>query len=214
MNNISLVAHSCDNYEFCWKGFFHFFDLNFKHDIPKYFLSEDKIVSQPGWKNIRTGTGEWSDRLRIALNQIPTDYVIYVQEDAWPYREMPTEIIEKAFEFFNKRNANAVYLTKTQIDPRYGNLKLFDAYKEHNIYSFYRDSSYIMNHQFGIWKRSALFENLHQGESPWTNEPRATKRISVIKEHDKYYCFDYAWYETVVRRGKFTNDGENMLKMI
>ena len=92
--------------------------------------------------------------------------------------------------------------------------KLFDAYKEHNIYSFYRNSSYIMNHQFGIWKRSALIENLQHGESPWTNELRATKRISAKREHDRYYCFDYAWYEMVVRRGKFTKDGENMLKGI
>ena len=44
--NVSIILHTCDSYEFCWDGFLHYFKKNFQIDnIKKYFCNEEKKIN-------------------------------------------------------------------------------------------------------------------------------------------------------------------------
>ena len=97
MSTLSVVVHTCDRYKFLYEGFFYFFDQFFPlKDIPAYLLTEEIDYSHPNVTTIKTGKGEWSERLQIGLSQIKEDYVFYLQEDFW-FLEMGDEKTLKLF---------------------------------------------------------------------------------------------------------------------
>ncbi len=80
-NNFALLVHSCDRYELLYKGFQYFFNKYWDFNVPctYYFATEEKQIALDKFINIRSGRGEWSDRLRILLEKIPENYIIYFQ---------------------------------------------------------------------------------------------------------------------------------------
>ncbi|MEO7444343.1 MAG: hypothetical protein ABIT96_07390, partial [Ferruginibacter sp.] len=84
-NPVALLVHACDRYELLYKGFEYFFNKYWKDPggINYYFATEDIFTEVKGFKNIRSGKGQWSDRLRCLLESLPEDYVLYFQEDMW-----------------------------------------------------------------------------------------------------------------------------------
>jgi hypothetical protein len=211
--DISLILQTCDNYEFCWNPFFRFFE-NGKLELPKYFCSENISVSKEGWSNIKTGKGEWSDRLISILEEIKTPYVAYMQEDFWPYREMDPEIFNFCLEELKRDNLSAFYITrKPPPNPEYGIFKAHSKFKSHEVLDFEAESPYLMNHQFAIWNKAELLKQLERGESPWENEIKGTERIKSRKEHNRYRLIDFKWYHTVVHKGKFVHDIHSMFDL-
>jgi|688.fasta_scaffold355310_3 hypothetical protein len=204
--DISLILHTCDKYEFCWNPFFQAFD-NGKLELPKYFCSETLSVSREGWLNIKTGKGNWSDRLVSILEEVKTPYIVYMQEDFWPYQEMDMELFNFCFEELKRDNLSAFYITrKPPPNPEYGIFKAHSIFKDHEVFDFEAESPYLMNHQFAIWNRVELLKQLERGETPWENEIKGTERIRSRKEHNLYRLIDFKWYHAVVHKGKFAHD--------
>jgi hypothetical protein len=208
---VTLILHTCDSYSFCWESYFHYIHKHFKVDIDKVFCTEETIVNQEGWSNLRTGKGEWSDRLIRILGDIKTPYVLYMQEDFWPIKDLDPEIVSKCLELMKRDKLSAFYITKsTSTRPEDGILKCYDEFKGNKMFRFMPNSPYIMNHQFALWDKLELLKNMVSNESPWQNEIRATRRIIERKEHENYKVMSHQWYEAVVRRGKFTEDGQRL----
>ncbi|WP_245235080.1 hypothetical protein [Pedobacter borealis] len=59
-NNIALLVHACDSYEFLYKGFDYTFSENWDFKIPcnYYFATEVKNADVNGFTNIKSGNGE------------------------------------------------------------------------------------------------------------------------------------------------------------
>ena len=87
-----------DRYSFLWPGWHHYFrrHWDFGIEAPVYFANEDADVRFPGIRQIKTGPGEWSDRLMCALSSIEESNVFYLQEDFWLVRPLPKKFFEKA----------------------------------------------------------------------------------------------------------------------
>jgi hypothetical protein len=189
MNQIALIVHTCDRYQLLYQGFEYFFKKNWPYkelDIKYYFLTEELDYQSDVFTNIKTGKGEWSDRLLNGLNQIPEPYIIYFQEDMWISRPLSAELVAKVIQFaldksvnLFKLSSNAVYYTTStgnQIDGLA--ISILDN----------KASKYLMSHQVSIWKKTFLADQLQYHEHPWRNEREGTKRLKAL--NPKIYHID------------------------
>jgi hypothetical protein len=180
-HNVALLVHTCDRYRFLYEGFSHFFNKNwdFKIDCNYYFATEELSVTLPHFTNIKSGKGEWADRLRRLLkDQITEQYVVYFQEDMWLnkpvsstfFNELLTQV--KLYEWQQvKLGSSAVYSTRPTTFIIEGfNVAILDN----------EASGYLMSHQVTVWNTHFLMQQLHKGEHPWRNERRGTKRLKKL----------------------------------
>jgi len=107
-SKVAVLVHSCDRYEFLYKGFEYFFSRHWDFQIPckYYFATEEKNINIKGFENILTGKGEWSDRLAVLLKKIPEDYILYLQEDMWLDKDVDNIFFEELFDLTIAINGN------------------------------------------------------------------------------------------------------------
>lgn len=179
-NKVALLVHSCDRYEFLYKGFEYFFSSHwdFRVSCKHYFATEEKRVNINGFENIQSGRGEWTDRLSVLLNKIPQDYILYFQEDMWLNKGINHVFFNKLFDLTLankwkqvKLNSSQVYKTiQTSVFIEGFNIAVIDNKK----------SEYLMSHQITLWDKQYLLKQLLKGEHPWRNERKGTKRLKKL----------------------------------
>lgn len=195
-----VVVHTCDKYEFLWEGWNHYFKKYWKSDIPVYFMNEEKDVDFA--PQIKTGKGEWSDRLIKGLKSVPDEHIIYMQEDFWL---QDTIDIETIIELFLQKDMNCLRIHESLLNTRYYSVEPTDV---DNLYKFTNDSNYLVSHQFSIWNKEFFLSCLKPNESPWVNEKAGTKRIQGVD--NKIYGYNLHWYDAVCRKGKLTDRGKEL----
>ena len=189
MSKIALIVHACDRYQLLFDGFYHFFKQNGGLDIPfkKYFLTENIDIHYEGFENIKTGTGEWSNRLLTALAQIPESHVLYFQEDMWLCKPISKSFFEEIDQFIASKNIKLLKLHSSEVYDTEGcgiyfqGLQLAQLNKE--------KSEYLMSHQVSVWEKKFLAAQLSPDEHPWRNERKATKRLR--RSSEILYQIDY-----------------------
>lgn len=178
---VAIVIHACDRYELLYKGFSFFFDRHWPKDtriFGYYFLTEEKTYDHPPFTNIKTGKGEWSDRLKRGLEQIQESYILYLQEDMWLTADVPADTLNKIIDFaldkkplLFKLNSSEVFKTKPT-DTVFNGLRVSVLDN--------KQSEYLMSHQASIWNKNFLMQQLAPGEHPWRNERKGTKRLRKL----------------------------------
>lgn len=141
-----------------------------------------------------SGPGEWSDRLTRLLHQIPTDYILYMQEDHWPRREPPD--LDQMMALVKEHD-----LWRLQLSPM---THFYSVRREGELLFFSPDSKYLVSHQPSIWKKDFLLSCLEPGESPWVNEYEGTKRLNnrpAIENRIAIYPRD--WYHHKCVKGQY-----------
>ena len=192
-NNVALLVHACDRYEFLYKGFEFFFSQHWDFGIPckYYFATEEKRVTINGFQNVQSGNGQWSDRLVVLLKKIPEDYVLYFQEDMWLNKDVNHAFFKQLFQLAIqyewmqvKLHSSEVYKTKaTQLFVEGFNIAKLDN----------ESSQYLMSHQVTLWNKKFLIQQLYKSEHPWRNERRGTKRLKKLDPeifHADYFAAD------------------------
>lgn len=202
INEIPVILHSMDSYSKFWNPWYHLFNLHCKNHGPIIFLSEEK---EPDFVNdvthIKTGEGEWGKRLLIALEQIESELVFYMQEDFWCIKDF--ELTDNILEMFEEYKMDQLHIKE--------NINLIKTIKiKDNLLKFAQDSEYTQNHQFGLWRKSKLKDNVLPNENPWENEINGSIRLN--KNPHNIYLLDYHWYISVCRRGQLMERGEKIIK--
>jgi hypothetical protein len=191
-----------DSYSRFWNPWYHLFNLHCKNHGPIIFLSEDK---EPDFiddiTHIKTGEGEWGERLLRALKQIDSELVFYMQEDFWCVNDY--ELTDQLLEMFEKFGMDQLHIKENT--PLISTKKITG-----NLYRFEQKSEYTQNHQFGLWRKDKLIENVLPNENPWENEVDGSKRLNQ-KPHN-IYLLDFYWYVSVCRRGQLMERGEKIIK--
>jgi hypothetical protein len=202
INEIPVILHSMDSYSRFWNPWYHLFNLHCKNHGPIIFLSEDK---EPDFiddiTHIKTGEGEWGERLLRALKQIDSELVFYMQEDFWCVNDY--ELTDQLLEMFEKFGMDQLHIKENT--PLISTKKITG-----NLYRFEQKSEYTQNHQFGLWRKNKLIENVLPNENPWENEVDGSKRLNQ-KPHN-VYLLDFHWYVSVCRRGQLMERGEKIVK--
>jgi len=188
-NKVALLVHSCDRYEFLYKGFEFFFSRHWPFDIPcnYYFATEEKSVTVKGFTNIQSGKGEWTDRLVILLNKIPEDYVLYFQEDMWLNKDVNPDFFKQLFQLSIQHQWKQVKLHSSEVYKTTPTNYFIEGF---NIATVDVESSdYLMSHQVTLWNKAFLLQQLPKGEHPWRNERKGTKRLKALRP--EIYHADY-----------------------
>jgi hypothetical protein len=197
--NLSVLIHTFNGYRHLWAGLSSAMCEHWNEKVPIFFGTD--VANQDGGtlifpentNMIRSGPGEWSDRLQVLLGQITTDYVLYMQEDQWPTQSPPD--LAEMMQIMTEK-----HLLRLQISPVVPFYKLFS---EENTLFFDVKSKYLVSHQPSIWKKSFLLECLKSGETPWVNEYEGTKRLKGDPRiHKKIAIYPYEWYKHMCVKGK------------
>lgn len=202
INEVPIILHSMDSYSKFWNPWFYLFNLHCKNHGPIIFLSEEK---EPDFVNevvhIKTGKGEWGERLLTALNQIENDLVFYMQEDFWCIKDY--ELTNDLLSLFESYQMDHLHIKE--------NINLISTeHVKDNLFKFSQNSNYTQNHQFGLWRRQKLIENVFPHENPWINEIEGTKRLN--KTDHRVFLLDYHWYISVARRGDIMERGQEIIR--
>ena len=83
LNSTSIVVSSCDKFQDVWSPFFTLF-FRYWPDcpFPIFLIANQQSYPDDRVKTILVGEDRgWATNLRMALDQVPTPYVLYLQED-------------------------------------------------------------------------------------------------------------------------------------
>ncbi|MFW0716317.1 hypothetical protein [Pedobacter sp. N23S346] len=179
-NNVALLVHACDRYEFLYQGFDIFFSKNWDFKIPCncYFATEVKDATVNGFQNIKSGKGEWADRLTALLNSMEEEYVLYFQEDMWLSKPVNSAFFKQLFDFAKQNNCQQIKLHSADV---YTTLETHQFIEGFNLATIDNKSSdFLMSHQVTLWKKDFLLAQLYKKEHPWRNERKGTKRLKKL----------------------------------
>jgi len=184
--DLSVLIHSFDKYKFLWKGchycFKKYWDFNTPVDI--YFANECVDISFSGFKQIKTGKGEWGFRMLKALDAIPTKHVLYIQEDMWLARKISCneitmlmndfiELNMQSLKFVGESDRTSRHFSKTKVKGRY-----------HRINT---DSWYLGDHMPAIWITDYIKRNILPEHTPWLNVGYANQTIRKHDDKPRHY---------------------------
>jgi hypothetical protein len=175
-NNVALLVHSCDRYEFLFKGFEIFFSKywHFSTDCNYYFATEEKKVTINNFENIQSGKGEWADRLKILLEErIKEEYILYFQEDMWLNKKTNALFFNQLFELAKKNNWQQVKLHSSEVYKTISTDQFIEEFQITKVDN--ANSGFIMSHQVTLWNKSFLIKQLLKNEHPWRNERKGTQ---------------------------------------
>ncbi len=189
-NNVALLVHSCDRYELLYKGFEFFFHKYWNFDVAcnYYFATEQKKALINGFENIRSGKGEWANRLAFLLKEkIQEDYVIYFQEDMWLYQQINAGFFNQLFEMATRNNWQQVKLHSSDVYKTIATDSFIEGFNIAILNNHHSD--FLMSHQVTLWNKNFLLQQLHKKEHPWRNERKGTKRLKRL--NPEIYHIDY-----------------------
>lgn len=207
----AIVVHTFDGYQRFWTGFIHFY-TKYASQVTwtVYFATEIKCPDNlpAHFVHLPCGQGEWGKRLRVALSQIPEQYVLYMQEDMWLTNTLTATYLNQAFQLAYLNNWN---LFKLQVDCQH---KINpDHHADYN-----NPQWYIASHQPGIWNKSFLLSTLSDNMTPFRHETSLNHRLHMNKDlantcecHQHFFSLDFPYLD-VSRRGRLLDSGRNMLK--
>ncbi len=178
---VALIVHSCDRYEFLYKGFDYFFMKHWDLSIPcnYYFVTEEIDANIHGFKNIKSGKGEWSDRLlKILRDPIKEEYILYFQEDMWLTKNVNAKFFIQLFQQAIENNWKQVKLHSSEVYKTKATNIFIEGFNISEISN--TESKFLMSHQVSLWKKDFLLDQLFKNENPWRNEKRGSTRLRKL----------------------------------
>jgi hypothetical protein len=195
MSSLAVLVHSFDKYSFLWPGYEEAFKKNWNLNYPEvYFASDIETKNKVGepFKMIYSGEGEWSDRLKRLLLQLPYDYVLYMQEDHWPTKKPP---LTECWQLMDELNLNRLQISLVN--------QFYSLTGDKIPLHFHHTSKYLVSHQPSVWRKSFFLDCLRPGETPWVNEYRGTKRLNERPDtKGKIAIYPCDWYDHKCVKGK------------
>jgi hypothetical protein len=177
---VALIVHSCDRYELLYQGFNFFFSKYWGSNaaVKCYFATEEIKVSFDNFAHIKSGKGEWSNRLSILLDQIEEDYIIYFQEDMWLSKAVDHSVLSRLIDLTIENQWKQVKLNSSSV---FSTIKGETFLNGLNISKLNNaESGFLMSHQVTLWNKAFLKQQLLPNEHPWRNERKGTKRLKKL----------------------------------
>lgn len=179
--NVALMVHTCDRYAFLYKGFRIFFEKYWDKSVHcnYYFATEQNDYSLDEFINIKSGKGEWADRLSYLLKEkIKEKYVLYFQEDMWLTAPTNANFFNELFTLTEQNNWQQVKLHSSDVYTVHAGNTFIEGFNIATVDN--QQSGFLMSHQVTLWNKEFLLAQLYSGEHPWRNERRGTKRLKKL----------------------------------
>lgn len=176
MLDTAVVMITCNKFNQAWDPFFTLFkkywnDCPYKvYMITDYGKYEDELVN-----NITLGKDyKFSSNLKIGLQQIPENKIVYFQEDYFFTDKFDTERIKNYNSYINKYDISCIRLC-----PCPAGTKPWDVDDSLGIIEFGAD--YRISTQTAIWDKKFLNSLLIDGETGGDFEILGTRRTGADK---------------------------------
>lgn len=182
----SVLVNTCDKFEDCWNPFFRLFSLYWRDYKGKIYLNtEYKDYSYPGLdvipvkgsagRKINGSFATWSQCLKWALDSIPEEIILYLQEDYFLKSQVQTSMIDDAVKLMlENKDIRCIHLTD-QGCPVLGPSE-YEGYDRCVLRDKYRVSC-----QAALWYKDELYSLLREWESAWEFEQFGSKRSAILK---------------------------------
>lgn len=176
--NLSLLVSSFDNYSVCWGPFCHGLKKYWPEHPPLYFITNH--LEAPCGNSLKLGEDQgWAKNLLTALELIPTDFVLYAQEDYWLQNPVVNHNIVDYLRYLESGSADYIRLY-----PAPGPDKLLD--EDERLGAIAQDSHYRASLQMALWRKETLKSLVLAEETPWQFEVNGSKRSQVSA--DRFWC--------------------------
>lgn len=219
MKNMSILIHTCDDYSWTWPIFFSCLNKHWDYRWPTFFAAEKEYCYLNKGAYIYTGKHEWSERLKIALEYIETDHIIYLQEDFWTLK-IEYNYLEAAVDFHINQGAHITKLG-TNYEFTYDKISMMGRLPVHKQKI---GSPYVMSHQpIAIFDKEYLLKAIDMYNKPCGPsefEEGVTRLINSGRLHTSAYCIgpmhmpnqSNIWtIEHGVRKGELIPEARNFL---
>lgn len=208
MNELAIIITTCDKFCDLWKNNSLLVNKFWPNHPPIYLVSDkDNYLGKQTFDNFMFFDGDYSFRLKQALNHIDAEYVFLTLDDYLISNYVDKKKIDFLFSFMQKNKLSYLRffkqtLTKGWID------------KENQIHLLpLTKCVYEVNLYPSIWKKEDLLKMIVNDESPWKFEVRLTRRA---REHN-LFC---GWVENkkvfpfvdTIRKGKYLRKAYRFLK--
>lgn len=195
--NYSIFLSTCDAYKDCWDPFF----LLFKKYWPDYsgtiYMVTDNLTYQyEGLKikclNINTINGidpsvniSWGKRMRMAMDLIDDDIILFMQEDFFIKDRVKNDIINNFAQLMvDHKDLMCLHLTRPQI-------KDADKSEFEHLYNMKVKQRYRADCQPALWRKEELYNVLEDEYSPWQMEVFGSKKSAQMNH--RYLIVDKNW---------------------
>jgi hypothetical protein len=223
--DISLLIQTCDHYDQFWPGMFYTLDFYWDYDsFPVYFSNEERKIEEmvfsckgkeykPSGKINQILTGKtdrngFSDRFIKSVENIPTKWVLYIQEDMWLRRGIEKDLLEDLLKFAEEKNVDSIKIhSKLFYYDSYRLEKTEDFIKGRRILKYSDGENFLLTHNAAIWRKDYILKHQKCGEDAWTNEVEGSKRMSA--EPHNHYHYEMHWYcqPGISDKGEFSQEG-------
>ena len=177
----AIFVNSTDSFEDTWRPFFHLLGDFWPQEQPVVLNTERKSFAYPGVPIICTQVaraGEarisWSECMIRALDTIPTEEFVYLQDDYFLYASVDTAIVDEAVDIVRREGLDCLRLVEC------GEAGPYEATSYPWLCSVSRTAHYRISLQAAVWTKTGMRKYLRAHESPWELEVWGSKRASRI----------------------------------
>lgn len=195
MSNLTILINSCDKYEDAWDPFFRILKKQWP-ECEKYriVLNTETKVYNCDFLNVETVCGgkevTWSQRLKYVLNQINTDFILYLLEDFFLLERVSNETFEEALSLIQNNKDIGYIGLKYQKKREYRN----PADEDNSVRFINKDkvvSVNRINSMSALWNKQWLMSIIKDHETPWEFElygsersRRTPEKVLIINNSD------------------------------
>jgi len=177
----SVFVNSTDGFHDTWDPFFHLLHDFWPEAGPVTLNTETKSYAHPSMEIISTRVardGEtripWGECMQRALEVIPTEMFVYLQDDYFLYDRVDTERIDEAARVMESEGLDCLRLMEC------GGAGPWAPTTYPWLWSVSRRSPYRISLQAGLWTKTAMRKYLRRHESAWQFEPWGSRRAARI----------------------------------
>ena len=170
--SISIVVSSCDRFFDAWRPFAFFFRKGWGDcPFPIYLVTNELEVKSRSIQAIRVGKDKgWASNMQVALEQIETPYILYLQEDYFLTAPVRAGQLAEDIAYAIEQDAAAFcFYDLSLLEAEFG-----QKYERFGVVP--DDSKGRTRLQTTLWKRDVFASLLRPGETAWNMEARGSER--------------------------------------
>ncbi len=224
MKDVTILVNSCDKYSSVWEPFFRLLLKQWPECADyKIVLNSETKTYNCDFLDVTTicsGTKfTWSERLKNALEQIDTEYILYFLEDFFLQQKVNNDPLLEAVNYI-KNNSDVGYIG-LKYNPKHN---FIDESKvdlsEHFLNKDNIKTVNRINSMTALWRKDWLYSILRNHETPWEFElygsvrsRRSNMKVLVINNVNNT-CLPVFTYEVDPKHGYAINGGKWLPKNI
>lgn len=177
----TIFVNSTDSFEDTWEPFFHLLADFWPEAGTVVLNTERKSFSHPrvdvkATQVARDGESDipWSECMLRALDHIPTEAFVYLQDDYFLYDEVKRGTIAAAVRVLRTEQLDCLRLMEC------GGAGPYERTIYPWLWSVSKRAKYRISLQAALWTKTGLRKYLRPHESPWQLEHWGSKRASKI----------------------------------